>query len=147
MSIDRYLMLSMIRGGVPILGLLLGLFAFLTLAEELEDVGKGNFEVIDALNVMVYSLPKISLELLPVTSLIGVLVGLGTLGNQQELIALRAAGWSNRVIPGLRNGAHQAPADLPALGKGEVQGDLLRAPRSGQIGKEDVFFDYGFNVR
>ncbi|TNF89600.1 MAG: LPS export ABC transporter permease LptG [Gammaproteobacteria bacterium] len=95
MSIDRYLMLSMIRGGVPILGLLLGLFAFLTLAEELEDVGKGNFEVIDALNVMVYSLPKISLELLPVTSLIGVLVGLGALASQQELIALRAAGWSN----------------------------------------------------
>lgn len=95
MSIDRYLMLSMIRGGIPILGLLLGLFAFLTLAEELEDVGKGNFEVIDALNVMLYSLPKISLELLPVTSLIGVLVGLGTLANQQELIALRAAGWSN----------------------------------------------------
>lgn len=95
MSIDRYLMLSMIRGAVPILGLLLGLFAFLTLAEELEDVGKGNFEVIDALNVMVYSLPKIALELLPVTSLIGVLVGLGTLANQQELIALRAAGWSN----------------------------------------------------
>lgn len=95
MSIDRYLMLSMIRGGIPILGLLLGLFAFLTLAEELEDVGKGNFEVIDALNVMVLSLPKISLELLPVTSLIGVLVGLGTLANQQELIALRAAGWSN----------------------------------------------------
>lgn len=95
MSIDRYLMLSMIRGSVPILGLLLGLFAFLTLAEELEDVGKGNFEVIDALNVMVYSLPKIALELLPVTSLIGVLVGLGSLANQQELIALRAAGWSN----------------------------------------------------
>lgn len=95
MSIDRYLMMSMIRGGIPILGLLLGLFAFLTLAEELEDVGKGNFEVIDALNVMVYSLPKISLELLPVTSLIGVLAGLGSLANQQELIALRAAGWSN----------------------------------------------------
>jgi lipopolysaccharide export system permease protein len=95
MSIDRYLMLSMIRGGVPILGLLLGLFAFLTLAEELEDVGRGNFEVIDALNVMLLSLPKISLELLPVTSLIGVLAGLGTLANQQELIALRAAGWSN----------------------------------------------------
>ena len=95
MSIDRYLIRSMILGGIPILGLLLGLFAFLTLAEELEDVGTGNFEVIDALNVMGLSLPKISLELLPVTSLIGVLVGLGTLANQQELIALRAAGWSN----------------------------------------------------
>lgn len=95
MIIDRYLMRSMIMGSIPILGLLLGLFAFLTLAEELEDVGTGNFEVIDALNVMVLSLPKISLELLPVTSLIGVLVGLGTLANQQELITLRAAGWSN----------------------------------------------------
>jgi lipopolysaccharide export system permease protein len=98
MSIDRYLILSMIRGGIPILGLLLGLFAFLTLAEELEDVGRGNFEVIDALNVMMLSLPKISLELLPVTSLVGVLVGLGTLASQQELIALRAAGWSNYRI-------------------------------------------------
>ena len=95
MSIDRYLMATMVRGGLPVLGLLLGLFAFLTLAEELEDVGTGNFEVIDALNVMMLSLPKISLELLPVTSLIGVLVGLGTLANQQELTALRAAGWSN----------------------------------------------------
>lgn len=95
MSIDRYLTLAMIRGGIPILGLLLGLFGFLTLAEELEDVGRGDFEVNDALNVMMLSLPKIGLELLPVTSLIGVLVGLGTLANQQELIALRAAGWSN----------------------------------------------------
>jgi lipopolysaccharide export system permease protein len=95
MSIDRYLIRSMVLGGIPILGLLLGLFAFLTLAEELEQVGTGNFEVIDALNVMGLSLPKISLELLPVTSLIGVLVGLGTLASQQELIALRAAGWSN----------------------------------------------------
>ncbi|HEY5644935.1 MAG TPA: LPS export ABC transporter permease LptG [Pseudomonadales bacterium] len=95
MSIDRYLILAMIRGGIPILGLLLGLFGFLTLAEELEDVGRGDFEVIDALNVMMLSLPKIALELLPVTSLVGVLVGLGALANQQELIALRASGWSN----------------------------------------------------
>jgi lipopolysaccharide export system permease protein len=85
----------MIRGGLPVLGMLLGLFGFLTLAEELEEVGIGTFEVIDAVNVMLLSLPKISLELLPVTSLIGVLVGLGALANQQELIALRAAGWSN----------------------------------------------------
>lgn len=92
---DRYLTLAMIRGGLPILGLLLGLFGFLTLAEELEDVGQGDFEVIDALNVMMLSLPKIGLELLPVTSLIGVLAGLGTLASQQELIALRATGWSN----------------------------------------------------
>jgi len=95
MSIDRYLTMSMIRGGIPILGLLLGLFGFLTLAEALEDVGRGDFEVNDALNVMMLSLPKIGLELLPVTSLIGVLVGLGTLASQQELIALRASGWSN----------------------------------------------------
>jgi len=94
-SVDRYLMLSMIRGIVPILGLLLGLFGFLTLAEELESVGTGTFEVVDAINVMVLSLPKISLDLLPVTALVGVLVGLGTLANQQELIALRVAGWSN----------------------------------------------------
>ena len=95
MSLDRYLMLAMIRGGMPVLGMLLGLFAFLTLAEELEEVGNGTFEVIDAVNVMLLSLPKISLELLPVTSLIGVLVGLGVLASQQELVALRAAGWSN----------------------------------------------------
>lgn len=95
MIIDRYLWLSMIRGGIPILGMLLGLFAFLTLAEELEDVGKGQFEVIDAIRVMALSLPKITLDLLPVTSLVAVLVGLGTLASSQELIALNSAGWSN----------------------------------------------------
>lgn len=94
MNIDRYLVVSMIRGGVPILGLLLGLFAFLTLAEELEDVGKGSFEVLDALRVTALSVPKILLQLLPVTSLVGVLVGLGSLASQQELVAMRAAGSS-----------------------------------------------------
>jgi lipopolysaccharide export system permease protein len=98
MSIDRYLMSSMFQGMLPVLGLLLGLFGFLTLAEELESVGTGTFEVIDAINVMALSLPKISLDLLPVTSLVGVLMGLGTLANQQELIAIRAAGWSNLRI-------------------------------------------------
>lgn len=94
MNLDRYLIASMIRGGVPILGLLLGLFAFLTLAEELEDVGKGSFEVLDALRVTALSVPKIILQLLPVTSLVGVLVGLGSLASQQELVAMRAAGSS-----------------------------------------------------
>jgi len=77
-----------------VLMILLSLFAFLTLAEALEDVGKGMFTTFDALTIVGYSLPRLMLDLLPVTALLGVLIGLGAMANNQELTVLRAAGYS-----------------------------------------------------
>ena len=88
---DAYLTTSFIGGCIPVLLLLLSLFSFLALAEELEDVGKGAYELTDALLVVAYTLPARIVDLLPVTVLLGGLLGLGALANHGELISMRAA--------------------------------------------------------
>jgi lipopolysaccharide export system permease protein len=93
-KIDRYIAANFLTGCLPVLFLLLTLFSFLGLSEELEDVGDGTYELIDALLVVAYSLPALAVELLPVTALLGGLLGLGALANNQELTSIRAAGIS-----------------------------------------------------
>ncbi len=92
--LDRYIMSNFLKGVLPVLLLLLALFSFLTLAEQLEDVGKGTFTQLDAFTVVLYTLPRLIVDLLPVTALLGGLMGLGTMANHQELIAARAVGMS-----------------------------------------------------
>jgi lipopolysaccharide export system permease protein len=73
---------------------LLSLFAFLALSDALWDVGKGTYELVDALLVVAYTLPTLAVDLLPVTVLLGGLLGLGALANNLELIAMRAIAMS-----------------------------------------------------
>lgn len=96
--LDWYIARNFLSGAAIVLFLLLTLFGFMSLAEELEDVGKGLFTSFDALTVVVYSLPRIMLDLLPVTALMGVLIGLGAMANNRELIVLRAVGLSSGRI-------------------------------------------------
>jgi len=97
-KIDRYIMQQFLAGIVPVLLLLLTLFSFMTLAEELEDVGKGSFTLPDALMVVLLTTPKRIVELLPVTTLLGGLIGLGAMANNRELIAIRTVGISKQRI-------------------------------------------------
>ncbi len=90
----RYLAWTVLRAAGLALLVLLALFSFIDLAETLEDVGTGAFTVADALSVLVLTTPARMLELLPVSLLLGSVLGLGLLANQRELVALRAAGMS-----------------------------------------------------
>jgi len=78
--------------------LLLTLFSFMALAEELEDVGQGSFALADALMVVFLTTAKRIVELLPVTALLGGLLGLGAMANHRELIAIRTSGISKQRI-------------------------------------------------
>ncbi len=93
--LDRYVGRSFLGGCLPVLLLLLSLFSFLALSEELEDVGEGSYELVDALLVVAYSLPALAVDLLPVTVLLGGLLGLGALANNLELTSMRAAAISS----------------------------------------------------
>ena len=73
---------------------LLALFSFVSLAEELEDVGTGNFTTADAVSVVLLTTPKRIVDLLPVSALLGAVLGLGAMANHREIIALRNAGLS-----------------------------------------------------
>lgn len=92
--ITRYLAWHYLLGCVPVLLILVTLFSFLALSEELESVGEGLYQTRDALLVMLLTTPGRLLELLPVTLLLGSLWGLGGLARHGEIVALRAAGIS-----------------------------------------------------
>ncbi len=98
LKIDRYIMQRFLAGIFPALLLLLALFSFMALAEELEDVGKGSFTLPDAMLVVILTTPKRIVELLPVTTLLGGLFGLGAMANHRELIAIRTSGISKQRI-------------------------------------------------
>lgn len=98
LRIDRYIMTQFVIGIIPALMLLLALFSFMALAEELEDVGSGSFTLPDALMVILLTSPKRIVELLPVTTLLGGLIGLGAMANHRELIAIRTIGISKQRI-------------------------------------------------
>lgn len=96
--LDRYIMTQFVAGIIPALLLLLALFSFMALAEELEDIGKGSFKLADALMVVFLTSPKRIVELLPVTTLLGGLIGLGAMANNREIIAIRTIGISKLRI-------------------------------------------------
>ena len=96
--LERYIMTQFVTGIIPALLLLLALFSFMALAEELEDVGKGSFKLADALMVVFLTSPKRIVELLPVTTLLGGLIGLGAMANHREIIAIRTIGVSKLRI-------------------------------------------------
>ena len=92
--LDRYIVSNYLMGMLPVMLLLLALFSFVALADELEEVGKGTFRQIDAFLVILFTSPRRIVDLMPVTALLGGLMGLGTMANHQELIAARASGMS-----------------------------------------------------
>lgn len=94
MLLDRYLILNHVKGTLPVLFLLLALFSFVAFAEELEKAGEGAFTQVDALLVVLFTTPRRIVDLMPVTVLMGGLMGLGAMANHQELIVARAAGMS-----------------------------------------------------
>ncbi|MFO1375733.1 MAG: LPS export ABC transporter permease LptG [Steroidobacteraceae bacterium] len=92
--LDRYIARAYWVGILPVVLLLGGLFSFLGLAEQLEDVGKGDFTTGAAIRVVLLMMPRQIVGILPVVALLGALTGLGALANSREIIAARAVGRS-----------------------------------------------------
>jgi len=76
------------------------LFSLLDFVEQLRDVGRGHYRLVDALLNVVLGMPAELLQLTPVSALLGCLLALGSLAASQELTAMRAAGISERRIIG-----------------------------------------------
>ena len=92
--LDRYIARNFVFGLLPTLLLLTGLFSFLALVQELEDVGKGSYSTLSALAVIALTLPRKLIDILPVVALLGALTGLGGMANHREIVACRASGMS-----------------------------------------------------
>jgi lipopolysaccharide export system permease protein len=92
--LDRYLARQILIGMGIAVAILLPLFSFLDLLEELEDVGEGSYGLADALRYVSLMVPRRLLQLAPFVTLLGNVIAFGRLATTLELTAMRAAGCS-----------------------------------------------------
>lgn len=74
--------------------MLTGLQVFILFVNQLDDLGKVDFGIIQATVFVLLQLPYQIYLFFPVASLLGCLIGLGVLANHSELVVMRAAGMS-----------------------------------------------------
>lgn len=91
--LDRYIGTSVLFSVAGVLLLIVGLDAVFAFIAELEEI-ENQYQLPQALLYIVITLPRRIYEYVPVATLIGCLVGLGTLANSSELTVMRAAGVS-----------------------------------------------------
>lgn len=96
-TIDRYVAANVIGSTVTVLLALLAIFTFFALIDELEDVGRGSYGILNAISFVALSAPALAYELFPMAALIGSLLGLGTMMRNGEVTVVRCAG-----VPKLR---------------------------------------------
>lgn len=96
--LDRYLANSFFRGFLLVLFVLLALYSFIELVQQLDDVGKGSYRLKDAFLFIALTLPRRTVDLLAVSTLLGSIVAMGLLAGSNELMAMQAAGMSARRV-------------------------------------------------
>jgi lipopolysaccharide export system permease protein len=92
--LDRYIVRSILGSVFLVMVVVLilgGLFIFI---DQQDDIGVGHYTAVEALWYTLLNLPQQAFELLPITVLIGSLLGLGSLARGSELIVIRATGGS-----------------------------------------------------
>ena len=91
--LDRYIGRVVLLSIIAVLVLLLVLIGFFQVLTELEEVGKDYTTSLAYIYVLM-TMPRFTYELFPVATLLGSLIGLGSLAGNGELNAMRAAGVS-----------------------------------------------------
>lgn len=95
---ERYLAREIYAGTALVLAAFLMLFAFFDLIHEIEDVGRGGYQLQHAVVYVLLTLPGRSYELFPIAVLIGSLYALTQLARHSEITVLRASGLSTREL-------------------------------------------------
>jgi lipopolysaccharide export system permease protein len=121
--LDRYVIRAMLGGVVVVLLVLLALGALFLFANQQDDIGVGTYTALDAFWFVLLNLPQQVYELMPISVLIGALLGLGTLARGSELTVMRAAGVSVWRIAG-----SVAMAALLLVVAAVICGELLAPP-------------------
>lgn len=98
--LERYIARHVISASLLILFLLIILRAMFSFLDESKSIGKGSYEMADALLYVALMSPQKVLEVFPMGVLIGSLFGLGMLAANNELTVMRAAGMTTWKIAG-----------------------------------------------
>lgn len=89
-----YIVREVLKGSFITLVLLLTLFNLFTFTDELKSLGKGSYGLQEIFKYLALTSPRVLYELVPSSALLGSLFVLGAMGNNRELIAMRASGVS-----------------------------------------------------
>ncbi len=93
-TLDRYILRSVLSGVGMVVLVLLSLGGLFLLIGQQDDIGVGRYTAVSALQFVLLNLPQQAWELLPISALIGALIGLGNLARGSELIVMRTSGLS-----------------------------------------------------
>jgi lipopolysaccharide export system permease protein len=138
--LDRYLLRTIFGAVLMVMSVFLTLGGLFLFIGQQDDIGVGRYTAVDALGFVLLSLPQQAWELLPISALIGTLVGLGALARGSELTVMRAAGMSVWRIA--------RPAMIAGLllaGFGALLGEVL-APPMQQLARQQKAFAKFDNV-
>jgi len=93
-----YIVREVIKGSLLALLLLLTLYNLFTFADELKELGKGNYQLKQILMYLSLTTPRIFFELVPSAALLGSLFVVGAMANNREIVAMRSIGLSTGWI-------------------------------------------------
>lgn len=92
--LHRYMGRTILNATLMMTLILVALYAFILFVDQLNDLGKGDYDAWHAFIYVLLSLPYQIYLFFPVASLLGALVGLGAMANARELVVMRASGIS-----------------------------------------------------
>jgi len=98
--LSQYLMRTILTSTALVLVVLLALAGLFEFIAQLDDV-KGDFGTAQAVLFAALRLPNLAFQMLPVSALIGSLLGLGALAANSEIIVMRSSGLSVARLAGM----------------------------------------------
>ncbi len=138
--LDRYVARTLLGGIALVMAVLLALGGLFLFMDEQSNIGMGRYRVVDALLHVAMNLPGFAVEALPIGTLVGAMLAIGTLARGNEITVMRAAGMSK-----LRLLSSVLGAGLPVLVLALLAGEYL-APRLEQMADERKAFARYDNV-
>ena len=97
-TLDRYIGKSILGAIFATLFTLVGLSAIIKFVEQFRSVGKGSYDIWQAVVYTGLTMPKDVETFFPMAALLGALIALGNLASRSELVVMQSAGFSRFKI-------------------------------------------------
>lgn len=135
--LDRYVVRTILGFVFLVMGAVLILGTLFVFIDQQDDIGVGHYTALEALWYTFLNMPQQAFELLPITTLIGSLLGLGSLARGSELTVVRATGVSIVRLAGAA-----LIAGMILVGIAVLLGEYLAPPLQVAAREEKAFAKY-----
>ena len=93
-TLERYIGKSILGTIFATLFMLVGLSAIIKFVEQFRSVGKGTYDILQAIAYTVLTMPKDVETFFPMAALLGAFIALGHLASRSELVVMQSSGFS-----------------------------------------------------